>query len=507
MVNTLLTNTNATVALTTLRSINQNLADVQSQISTGKKVNDARDNAAVFAISAVLESDVKGFEAINSSLSLGNSSVGVARGASEQVTELLQEIKGSIVAAQEDNVDRSKIQEDIGRLREQITSLVDTAQFNGLNLLKGFESIDILSSLDRAADQTVSAATINVNRFNLTTDAGQYNDSGTVFTGTGISYTDVGGDSGIDNGARTLDITVGGTVAVNDTFTIRVGNNDFTATATTTAANDVRDDLISQIAAAGIEGVTAVDGGAGVVQIQNTSAFTSFEVTASETGAAATLTPAGPSTLAQRADTVTLNGRQVNSGDGYRITIDSQVFDYIAKEGDDINDVAAGLKAAIDLKAPTIASTQNVTVRVQDSLDPTSSDATLFIDNNSATTLAVTVEAKDDGQQTGGLRALASIDVSTADGAQRALDNIESLIQTSVDAAANFGSAQRRIDIQSEFITTLTDSLRAGIGSLVDADLEAASAELQSLQVQQQLGIQALSIANQGPQSLLALFQ
>ncbi|HMO73481.1 MAG TPA: flagellin, partial [Paracoccaceae bacterium] len=74
-------------------------------------------------------------------------------------------------------------------------------------------------------------------------------------------------------------------------------------------------------------------------------------------------------------------------------------------------------------------------------------------------------------------------------------------------ATANFGSVQKRIDIQNDFVGKLTDALRAGIGTLVDADMEAASARLQALQVQQQLGIQALSIANQQPQNVLALFR
>ena len=82
----LLTNTSSMVALSTLRDINNNLANVQEQISTGKRVSNARDNAAVYAITSIMNSDVKGFEAINDSLSLGSSSVAVARGAAEQVT-------------------------------------------------------------------------------------------------------------------------------------------------------------------------------------------------------------------------------------------------------------------------------------------------------------------------------------------------------------------------------------------------------------------------------------
>jgi len=81
------------------------------------------------------------------------------------------------------------------------------------------------------------------------------------------------------------------------------------------------------------------------------------------------------------------------------------------------------------------------------------------------------------------------------------------LIQNSIDAAASFGSAQGRIETQSNFVSNMTDALKSGIGSMVDADMEEASARLQALQVQQQLATQSLSIANQAPQSILSLFR
>ena len=123
----ILTNTGSMVALQTLKAINKDLGSVQDQISTGKRVASSRDNSAIWAISTVMSSDVSGFKAISESLSLGSSTVSLARDASEQVTELLEEMKGSIVAAQEENVDRSKIQTDVAALRDQIVSIVDSA--------------------------------------------------------------------------------------------------------------------------------------------------------------------------------------------------------------------------------------------------------------------------------------------------------------------------------------------------------------------------------------------
>jgi flagellin len=74
-------------------------------------------------------------------------------------------------------------------------------------------------------------------------------------------------------------------------------------------------------------------------------------------------------------------------------------------------------------------------------------------------------------------------------------------------AATQLGSAKKQIDLQKQFTTSLMDSIDRGVGQLVDADMNKESTRLQALQVQQQLGIQSLSIANSNSQSILALFQ
>lgn len=273
----ILTNNSASVALETLRNINKNLQGVQSEISTGKKVSNAKDNAAVFAIATVIESDASSFRQISDSLNLGSATVGVARSASEQIVESVQEIRELVVSAQEENVDRAKIQNDIDERVAQITSVIDAAQFNGQNLLSGTGSINVLSSLNRASDGTVTSASITVDRANL------------------------------DGAFETA--------------------------------------------------ITAID-----VETDNASAAA-------------------------------------------------------------------------------------------------------------------------------------------------ALTSIETQLGTAIDAAAAFGASQSRIESQGEFVQSLTASLTEGVGALVDSDIEAASARLQALQVQQQLGTQALSIANQQPQQLLALFR
>ncbi len=84
---------------------------------------------------------------------------------------------------------------------------------------------------------------------------------------------------------------------------------------------------------------------------------------------------------------------------------------------------------------------------------------------------------------------------------------VDTAIASVSTALSNFGASSRQIESQRDFTTKLSDVINAGIGNLVDADLARESAKLQALQVKQQLGLQALSIANSAPQSILALFR
>jgi flagellin len=399
----ILTNNSAMVALQTMKGINANLSKTQADISTGKDVATAKDNAAVWAISKVMESDVEGFKGISDSLSVGNATLTVARNASESVTKLLTEMKGKIVAAQAENVDRSKLQTDITQLTKQIESVVGAAQFNGLNLVDGSQtSINVLSSLDRSATG-VASSNIEVTAQDLSTS-----------TGTALSGTSLGTLSGA-------------TIAS---------------------------------AATGTLGSFGIQGGAGAI--------------------ASNAAGANPATLTALIE-----------GDAIELTLGTTTGRYVVKEGDTNVELAEGLRNAL---------TQGGLNGSDFTLSATSGVLSITNNTNSVAGFSVTAVRGE-----GGLAALSSIDVTSDPAA--ALDDIEGLLQTSINAAASFGSAQKRIDIQSEFVGNLVDSLKTGIGAMVDTDMEEASARLQALQVQQQLATQALSIANQQPQGLLSLFR
>lgn len=409
----ILTNNGAMVALQTLKSVNSSLSDTQGQISTGKKVANAKQNAAVWAISKTMESDVNGFKSVKESLSLGESTVAVARNATETVTDLLGQMKERIVAAQGDNVDRNKLQAEVSELRSQITSVVGAAQFNGLNLVNGSTaSTDVLSSLDRDSSGNVTASSITVAAQDLS--VGGYT-AKAAFTGSAGASTN--GDAfattlaAADGTGFTVTIA-DPTYAAGDKITINIGDESVTHTVSqaevdaTGTADLIATGLKSKIDDLGVTGL----------EVEYNQANAGDLIIRSKTAAA------GPPPVLATPEDLTVTGQFTNAGSG-------------------------------------------------------------------------------------GLGALAAIDVSTAGGATAALGNIESLITTTIDAAAAFGTVESRISTQSDFVGKLSDSLTSGIGSMVDADMEETSARLQALQVQQQLATQSLSIANQAPQQLLSLFR
>lgn len=423
----ILTNSSSMIALQTLKGINSGLNKVQSEIATGKSVASAKDNAAVWAISKVMESDVKGFDAISDSLDLGTSTVSVARQASETVNDLLTDMKKTIVAAQEQNVDRVKLQTNIESMTNQIKSVVGAAQYNGLNLVNGSvgttnvnseTGINVLSSLDRAADGTVTASYIGVNAQNLSTD------QGVALTGTIGATVD-----GANAGAGAVALTESG--GANDAVTLT--------------------------------GLTLQGGGAAL----------------SHSNAAAD--PA-------------LNTGLIE-GDSVRLRIGTVEGSYAVKSGDTQDAILAGLKNS--LGANGLDDTKfSVDISTSGSLTVTN----LTNEANHAVEFTASRGA-------GALAGLETMDVTSNAGAAQALTAIESMIQAATDSSAAFGSVETRIETQSDFVGKMSDALTTGIGSMVDADMEEASARLQALQTQQQLGVQALSIANQAPQNLMTLFR
>jgi flagellin len=102
---------------------------------------------------------------------------------------------------------------------------------------------------------------------------------------------------------------------------------------------------------------------------------------------------------------------------------------------------------------------------------------------------------------------VAGLDLEASTDLAGDLEAMEDQLALSNDAATKLGITEKSIETQQEFLGELTKRLDSGVGSIIDADMEEEAARLQALQVQQQLATQSLSIANQGPQNIMALFR
>ncbi|WP_026186544.1 flagellin [Ensifer sp. BR816] len=299
----ILTNTSAMAALSTLRSISSSMEETQGRISTGMRVGSASDNAAYWSIATTMRSDNAALSSVTDALGMGAAKVDTAYAGMEAAIDVVTEIKAKIVAATEEGVDAAKVQEEIDQLQDQLLSIAESASFNGENWIAGEAATKtVVTGFVRASDGTVS---IKTSSYALTDAA-----DGTLLFA--------------DDGAGGLD----------------------TAT--------------------GILGTAGTNG----------------------------------------------------------------------------NDVYG--------------------------LDISAMDATAL------------------GQ---------------------ALSDVEDALTAMTSAASSLGSMSTRIDLQADFVDKLSDSIESGLGRLVDADMNEESTRLKALQTQQQLAIQALSIANSDSQNILSLFR
>ena len=167
MTNSVHTNASAAIALQNLTSTNTRLADVQSRVSTGLKVQGAKDNAAIWAIAQAQRADVGALSAVKQSLDRATSIADVALSAGESVSDLLNQLKEKVVAAKDTSLktqSRQLLHADFQALLKAIGSAVDNATFDGGNILNGSltNGIRFLANADASAFVTLSAKDLSL---------------------------------------------------------------------------------------------------------------------------------------------------------------------------------------------------------------------------------------------------------------------------------------------------------------------------------------------------------
>ena len=190
MANSVNTNLGAMVALQNLNATNSELMTTQARISTGKKVNDAKDNGAVWAIAQGQRATSQSLNSVMDSLQRGQSTEDVALSAGEAVSDLLVSMKEKALAAADvtlDTASRTALNNEFKSLRDQIDKVVTNAEFNGGNMLKtAGTTIKALANADATSVITVVAQNLQLGGTVLTGAVSTTSTIGTVTTATAM---------------------------------------------------------------------------------------------------------------------------------------------------------------------------------------------------------------------------------------------------------------------------------------------------------------------------------
>jgi flagellin len=169
----IMTNNAAMAALQTLRSINSDMDMTQARVSSGYRVETAADNAAYWSIATTMRSDSDALSTVKDALGLGAAKVDTAYTGMESSIEVISEIKNKLLAAREPGVDKTKINKEITELKNQLSSIADSASFSGENWLNNEGTAaagtkSIVGGFNRDTAGLVTITTLDVNVTSLT---------------------------------------------------------------------------------------------------------------------------------------------------------------------------------------------------------------------------------------------------------------------------------------------------------------------------------------------------
>lgn len=436
----LLTNSSAMNALTTLKSINRDLDITTNRISTGQRVSSAADNAAYWSIATTVRSDNKSLSAVKDALGLGSATVDTTYNGMSSIIEDMKNLRSKLTTALAPNVDRAKVQTEIAAIQSKMKATADSSVMSGQNWL----SVDSGNTAVYKPVQTV------VGGFSRDTN-GNISFSNISINVDSIKLYDVNGS----NGTPATEARFSAGVALSGTMDFTSGVVDFTLDVDGTSANIVLNNASMASAANDLSAVTT---GELLTAINNQIAASSLngEVTASYDNQ-------GRLTFQTTATGSTTLSLTINTGT-------------------DI-DVGFGTTAST-----TVSATGTVAV-------------------------SPTVKGILDTNFSGRTYSVATLNIASLSGAagdlelQSIITNVDKALASMTDAATKLGASKTQIEGQTAFVDSLMKANEKTIGTLVDADMEEESARLKALQVQQQLGVQSLSIANSASQNILSLFR
>jgi flagellin len=471
------------------------LAKSMQRLSSGLRINSAKDDAAGLSISDRMTSQIRGLNQAGRNANDGISLAQTAEGALQETTNILQRMRElSVQSANDTNSasDRSSLQAEVNQLKQEMTRIANTTSFNGKNLLDG--------SLTTAQFQVGANANQTIS-----------------FGISSAKATDLG-----DNTLSSNNATAG--------FGIEVA----TTAAATTAANNVVTQTLTIVGDKTAQAAITSGDSAKVIaaSINNQSATTGVTATAQTTATLDTLSGAGSisftlygsstsgvnisATVAATTDLTEISKAiNDNSGTtGITASIANNKITLTQAEGYDIKiqDFSATAAATIHVTGSE-AGTQ--TIGATTSNDSTTVGGQITFDSNSAFNVTSTLAAGGGSlfnagigvANTSTLASINAVDITTVGGAASAIKSIDGALATVDGMRGDLGAVQNRFESTISNLSNVSENLSAARSRILDADIAQETSAMTKNNILQQAGVAILAQANQAPQLALSLLK
>ena len=476
VINTNVMSLNAQRNLST--SANQ-LATSLQRLSSGLRINSAKDDAAGLAISERLTSQINGLSVAARNANDGISLAQTAEGDLAQIGNNLQRMRELAVQsanASNSASDRAALNAEVQQLAEEIDRVAQASAFNGVKLLDGsFQAQTFQVGANATATDQITVSSITNARSSA---LGAFN--GFQAQDQGVTYNAAGGTFSVDTGSGAVAIAGGATLAT-----------------------DART-LVNAINAEGIEGLTATVNateatgtlaGAGTVTASGNSTFTLNGIQITVAGSASGASNITNAVSAINAQSAATGVTAVDTGAGLELT---------AADGRNISiaNFAEGGATGATLGNYGLAGLTNHTGSFDINYVAPNDVTSITFGGSLATDLGT---AANTIAQTG--TAISAIDVTTADNARSALASIDAALGQISGARASLGATQNRFQSVVSSLQTTAENLTASRSRIQDADFASETAAMTKAQILQQAGTAMVAQANSAPQNVLSLLR
>jgi len=465
--------------------VSQNsLARSMQRLSSGLRINSAKDDAAGLAIADRMTSQIRGLNQAARNANDGISLAQTAEGAMQEVTNILQRMRElSIQSANDSNsaTDRTSLQKEVSQLQQELDRIATTTSFNGKKILDGTftaQSFQVGANANEVITFSVSGAS------STQMGAFQVNSTGTI-NNAAVS-------TGGANSVAAQNFTVSGSLGTSQSIVLLGGET----------AREIASKINNET---GNTGVTA--SAVSYAQLKVTTAGAqSFTLTGKNTTAEAiSVNVTNPNDLSEMADAI--NTKAAKTGIYAELSADKGSIVLKNSEGYDIRLDAAGATnvevqgLAADGKTAA-GSTQTLGTNIVVVGGNVTFNAEKSFSVNGA---GVTFLAAGDGSSS--LKSVGSIDIGSRSGANDALVILDNAISLIDGTRADLGAIQNRFESTIANLQNISENVSAARSRILDADIAQETSEMTKQSILQQAGIAILAQANQVPQLALSLLK